>query len=198
MIATRFRSIVMVGGCAAAALGFYLISQTVASERAAVEQLDRQIEMARIDIRKLQTEIGTRSRLPVLEQWNSSGLLLLSAPASNQYLHGEIELASFEAPVEQGAEIRPVSATIESGERAAPPAIVRVAAVTRPVPADPVAPATARPVERAAMVRPAAFVKPAQPEFKEPAKRTGLLDASLLSELSKTAEREKSRAKKLR
>ncbi|MGE3746705.1 MAG: hypothetical protein AB7G25_13540, partial [Sphingomonadaceae bacterium] len=69
-----------------------MISQRVASERTAVERLDRKILMAKLDIRKLETELGTRSRMPVLEQWNSQ-VLSLSAPSASQYLHGEVQLA---------------------------------------------------------------------------------------------------------
>ena len=60
----------MVASCAGAALGCYLVSLRVASERAALEDVETKIVLAQRDIRLLQTEIGTRGRLAQLERWN--------------------------------------------------------------------------------------------------------------------------------
>lgn len=92
-----FRGITMVASCAAAALGCYLVSLRVASERAAVESVETEIVMARRDIRVLQTEIGTRGRLAQLERWNVK-VLALSAPSADQILGGGFELARLVAP----------------------------------------------------------------------------------------------------
>ena len=70
MSARSFRSVFMVASCAGAALGCYLVSLRVASERAALEDVETRIVLAQRDIRLLQTEIGTRGRLAQLERWN--------------------------------------------------------------------------------------------------------------------------------
>jgi multidrug resistance efflux pump len=59
MSAASFRSVFMVASCAGAALGCYLVSLRVASERAALEDVETKIVLAQRDIRVLQTEIGT-------------------------------------------------------------------------------------------------------------------------------------------
>ena len=79
MSSRSFHSLFMVASCATAALGCYLVSLRVASERAALENVETQIVFAQRDMRVLQTEIGTRGRMSQLERWNAS-VLALSAP----------------------------------------------------------------------------------------------------------------------
>ncbi|MFL6830153.1 MAG: hypothetical protein ACJ8D5_05975 [Sphingomicrobium sp.] len=107
MSTRSFRSVFMVASCAGAALGCYLVSLRVASERAALETVETRIVLAQRDLRVLQTEIGTRGRLAQLERWNVK-VLALSAPSADQFLSGSFELAKlarpehkvdFEAPV---------------------------------------------------------------------------------------------------
>ncbi len=97
MSARSFRSVFMVASCAGAALGCYLVSLRVASERAALEQVETRIVLAQRDIRLLQTEIGTRGRLAQLERWNVK-VLALSAPSADQFLDGGFALAKLVAP----------------------------------------------------------------------------------------------------
>ena len=92
-----FRSVFMVASCAGAALGCYLVSLRVASERAAVESVETKIVLTQRDIRLLQTEIGTRGRLAQLERWNVK-VLALSAPTADQFLDGGFALARMVAP----------------------------------------------------------------------------------------------------
>jgi hypothetical protein len=92
-----FRSLFMVASCAGAALGCYLVSLRVASERAAVENVETRIVLAQRDLRMLQTEIGTRGRLAQLERWNAS-VLAMSAPSADQFLNGSFELAKLTQP----------------------------------------------------------------------------------------------------
>src|SRR3546814_18705961 len=47
-----------------------------------------------MSIRQLQSELGTRERLPQIEKWNAE-VLALSAPKAGQYLDGAVELAAF-------------------------------------------------------------------------------------------------------
>ena len=97
MSGRSFRSLFMVASCAGAALGCYLVSLRVASERASLEDVETQIVFAQRDLRVLQTEIGTRGRLAQLERWNAS-VLAMSAPSANQFLHGGFELAKLTQP----------------------------------------------------------------------------------------------------
>jgi hypothetical protein len=97
MSSRSFRSLFMVASCAGAALSCYLVSLRVASERAALEDVEGKIVVAQRDLRVLQTEIGTRGRLPQLERWNA-GAFALSAPAADQILRGSFELAQLARP----------------------------------------------------------------------------------------------------
>ena len=156
MSARSFRSVFMVASCAGAALGCYLVSLRVASERAALENVETQIVLAQRDLRVLQTEIGTRGRLAQLERWNVK-VLALSAPSADQFLRGGFELArltqpqhkvDFQAPVvlasapAPGPHKAPVGEpdTDDAGQPAAltPSALLRQASLkteTREVPA---------------------------------------------------------------
>jgi len=93
MIAARLSSVWQVAGVAGAALCCYLVSQSVASERAALDRLDRQIAHAQDDIRHLGTEIGARSRMAQIERWNAS-VLALQAPRPGQFVADGVQLAS--------------------------------------------------------------------------------------------------------
>ena len=97
MSGRSFRSVFMVASCAGAALGCYLVSLRVASERAALEDVETRIVLAQRDLRVLQTEIGTRGRLSQLERWNA-GAFALSAPSADQFLKGSFELARLAQP----------------------------------------------------------------------------------------------------
>ena len=66
MSAHGFKSVFMVASVAGAALGCYLVSLNVASERAKLEMVEGKIVNTQRDIRLLQTEIGTRGRLAVV------------------------------------------------------------------------------------------------------------------------------------
>ena len=127
--ARSFRSVFMVASCAGAALGCYLVSLRVASERAALEEVETRIVLAQRDIRLLQTEIGTRGRLAQLERWNVK-VLALSAPSADQFLEGGFQLArlgrpdpvqAVEAPVVLASAPAPLpqSAPLEEGESGA-------------------------------------------------------------------------------
>jgi hypothetical protein len=100
MSARSFGSLFMVASCATAALGCYLVSLRVASERAALENVETRIVLAQRDLRVLQTEIGTRGRLSQLERWNA-GAFSMNAPAANQLLGGSFELAKLTRPEKQ-------------------------------------------------------------------------------------------------
>jgi hypothetical protein len=100
MSARSFGSLFMVASCAGAALGCYLVSLRVASERASLEDVESQIVTTQRDLRVIQTEIGTRGRLSQLERWNA-GAFSLSAPNANQFLEGGFQLAQLIQPEKQ-------------------------------------------------------------------------------------------------
>lgn len=115
MSARGFGSILWAGAVAGAALGFYLVSLNVASERAQLEEVETKIALAQRDIRLLQTEIGTRGRLAQLERWNVK-FIRLSAPTADQFVDGGFQLAALVAPEKRptiGAPVVLASAPVE-------------------------------------------------------------------------------------
>ena len=107
MSVRSFHSVFMASAVAGAALGCYLVSLRVASERAALEEVETRIAFAQRDIRLLQTEIGTRARLSQLERWNVR-VLSLSAPSADQILGDKFQLARLIAPERKPAVEAPV------------------------------------------------------------------------------------------
>ena len=180
MSGRSFGSLFMVASCAGAALGCYLVSLRVASERSALEDVEARIVLTQQDLRMLQTEIGTRGRLSQLERWNA-GAFELSAPGANQFLQGSFELAKltqpqhkvdFQAPVVLASAPAPEPqkapigepATDESGAPAITPiGLLHQASLkteTREVPAK-TAMATPLPAETKSTDRPVTAAKPA-------------------------------------
>jgi hypothetical protein len=178
MSGRSFGSLFMVASCAGAALGCYLVSLRVASERAALEDVATRIVLAQRDLRVLQTEIGTRGRLSQLERWNA-GAFALSAPAADQFLQGSFELArltqpdhrvDFQAPVVLAAAPAPTPQaplgepeTDDSGASPARPgALLHEASFkteTREVPVKPVA-EMSQPTDGKSVERPVTAAKP--------------------------------------
>jgi hypothetical protein len=129
MMARGFKPVGWVAGVAAAALGCYMLSLNVASERAELAKLERSIIMAKGDIRTLQTELGTRGRLQQLESWNAN-VLALSAPTSAQFLDNELTLARFDQR-EQSIEERSVVHMASAPAPAAPQVRAKIEAPVR-------------------------------------------------------------------
>lgn len=159
IVATRLSAVWQVAGVAAAALCCYLVSQSVAAERAGLEKVDRQISDTRDDIAKLQTEIGVRSRQGQLEAWNRN-VLALQAPRPSQFVANGLQLASLYGhrgqpalqldPAIASQQGSPTNVAYHPAPAAAPPPAA-------PATADAVAPVPQQPVLRAAnYVRPAA------------------------------------------
>jgi hypothetical protein len=107
MSVRSFHSVFMASAVAGAALGCYLVSLRVASERAALEEVEAAIVQSQGDIRLLQTEVGTRSRLAQLERWNASALEL-TAPSAKQILGDKFQLANLVRPEQRPAVEAPV------------------------------------------------------------------------------------------
>jgi len=149
-MARGFKPVGWVAGVAAAALGCYMLSLNVASERAELAKLERSIIMAKQNIRTLQTELGTRGRLQQLESWNAN-VLALSAPTSAQFLDNELTLARFDQR-EQSIEERSVVHMASAPAPAAPQVRAKIEAPVRYA-AAPAAPKPVQPlVHRASLV----------------------------------------------
>jgi hypothetical protein len=132
MMSRGFKPVGWVASVAGAALGCYMLSLNVASERAELANLERSIIAAKKDIRSLETELGTRGRLQQLESWNSN-VLALSAPTSAQYLDNAMTLARFdqrEPTLEDRSSVQLASAdtSARTAPQAAPQAPIRYAA----------------------------------------------------------------------
>ena len=181
MIARGFKPVAWVAAVGTAALGCYMLSLQVASERAELAALESRIVQTRQDIRALQTELGTRGRLSQLEHWNAE-VLALSAPVAGQFLESNLSLARFDvrqpAPAVE-SEVR-MAAAPGAPVAPAPAAPVRMASAEAPAP---------RPAPAAPQVRRASLETVAAPSAEAPrpavvqARSTSLLDAGTLSEL---------------
>jgi hypothetical protein len=163
MIARGFKPVVWVAAVGAAALGCYMLSLRVASERADLTSLQHRIVATQQQIRALQTEVGTRGRLAQLEQWNDQ-VLALAPPASGQFVQGA-QLARFEtrdaSPLDGEAVVQTASAETAP---APPPAPAAPPAAAAPQHAIATAPAVAAPAPlRQAIVQRASLTMPAQP-----------------------------------
>ena len=169
MSARGFGSVLWAGAVAGAALGFYLVSLRVASERSALEDVETEIAMAQRDIRLLQTEIGTRGRLAQLERWNVR-FIRLSAPTADQFVDGGFQLATLVKPTPKPAIQAPIilaSAPVEStvagpkltGDAVEPrqasrPVSEMIHVASYSVPPSPTVKAPAPPKPNAAIIRP--------------------------------------------
>ncbi|MEA2998303.1 MAG: hypothetical protein QOK17_136 [Sphingomonadales bacterium] len=188
MIARGFKSVIWVAAVGAAALGCYMVSLRVATERADLARVEGQILAAKRDIRSLQTELGTRGRMTQLEDWNSN-VLALSAPSSAQFVRDQVTLARLErhepTVAQQSAEIRMASADTAA---AGTPADPDVAAPTAPPkPAQRVVSAVAAvPPPAPALIRQASYT-PEAPLKAKPAPTATPAPASAKNKLADPA-----------
>ena len=197
MIARGFKPVVWVGAVGTAALGCYMLSLQVASERAELASLERRIVATQQQIRSLQTELGTRGRLQQLEQWNAE-VLALSAPVAGQFLENGIALARFDTRVptlEDRAPVRMASVETAPAQRARP---AQPTQLVRPAPRQAVgdvrtaqAPvALDQPlVRRASLATAEAQPGPIRPAATQP-RPTSLLDDGTLNDLRTAARAE--------
>jgi hypothetical protein len=201
MIAQRLRPLGWIAAVALAAIVFYLVSLRVAAERGALEAVDRQILVAQNDIRRLQTEFGTRASLRQLERWNGD-VLALTAPTASQYLDGEMALASLDSgstfdALDKGkasvqtamvsAQQRPtVPAAPTAREPVFTPAIVTIDKDESAAPE--------RRVERASMIQTVAYTPGTsgaeQPRAARRSQRVAMLDDGTLGDITRRAARE--------
>jgi len=97
MITTRFREVVWTGGVCAAALSFYMVSQTVAAKRAELAGVERKISATGQEVRQLRTEIDTRGGLAQIESWNQR-VYGLQAPGAEQFVDSSVQLVALTQP----------------------------------------------------------------------------------------------------
>ena len=97
----RLQNIMWILIVAFGALTAYLISLRVATERNAVQALERNIAHVRGDIRYLETEFEARANMRQLEQWNSKDYRY-GAPQVAQYLPDERALAHLQGVQSNG------------------------------------------------------------------------------------------------
>ncbi|WP_157215959.1 hypothetical protein [Flavisphingomonas formosensis] len=185
MIATRFRSVGWVAAVATAALGCYLVSLRVASERNKVEALDSAILDTRRNIQDLRIEIATRGGLNQIEKWNIS-VLSLTAPKAGQFLKGEMQLASLNMSPADTVQDRVGEPKDQT------PVGTKVIPVSYPAPAP--APASASPDQP--ILRSATYIRPAGDRVVDHVQKVALLDDGLLGELRHTAAGEKAGTRK--
>lgn len=88
----RLQSLIWIVLVALGALGAYLVSLKVATERNELMKVQAQIVRARADIRYLETEFSARASMRQLERWNQDDFLY-ATPTAQQYLGGERALA---------------------------------------------------------------------------------------------------------
>lgn len=200
----RLQNILWILIVAFGALSAYLISLRVATERNAVQALERRIYQTRADIRYLETEFEARANMRQLEQWNARDYRYV-APKAVQYLPDERALASLERMETNGDTYvaPPVMMAMAESEEAAPAAaaaaviaspapvqirddetVIRAASAkaaslkTRTAPAKDAAPPSAAPARLAKADKPVAA-----PDFvARRIARMALLDAKLLDD----------------
>ncbi|WP_088184753.1 colicin transporter [Sphingobium sp. Z007] len=88
----RLQSLIWVILVALGALGAYMVSLKVATERNELMKVRWQIAQAKGDIRYLETEFSARASMRQLESWNQHDFLY-ATPSAQQYLGGERALA---------------------------------------------------------------------------------------------------------
>lgn len=91
----RLQSLIWILLVALGALGAYLVSLKVATERNELMKVQAQIVRARADIRYLETEFSARASMRQLERWNQDDFMY-ATPTSQQYLGGERALANLD------------------------------------------------------------------------------------------------------
>lgn len=171
------------------AMMLYPVSLKVAATRSELAQINRQIDRTRDNIRYLESELAVRASMRQLEQWNAD-TFGYSAPAADQYLSNERQLASLDRlPRARGAnEVTPVLMAMVT------PVALPKSALAEPAQAKPAVKApAAKPVQLAqADIRSDAAPRLATTRRREQLKmiEDQLLAESTLADLKRAAARE--------
>jgi len=165
----------------------YLVNSYGAAEQAKLNATKAAILQAQRDIRQLETEFSTRANLAQLERWNGE-VLALAAPAPQQFLTSETQIASLGQPPSD-AQVQTAALVVPA---AAPP-IQAAAAEAGPAPRSVQAAATG-----SASAKPTAQQDDELRRLMKKAERQavamvgdGVLSASTIDDLRKLAKREK-------
>jgi hypothetical protein len=181
----RLQSLIWILLVALGALGAYLVSLKVATERNELMKVQAQIARARADIRYLETEFSARASMRQLERWNQDDFMY-ATPTAQQYLAGERALADLDGVQPNGPDY------------VAPPVMVAMVQASADIPAAPQAipasPAATQIRSDIAVIREAhaadnvdKIAKPAKRSAEEKAKADA--DASKPNPVARRAER---------
>ncbi|MGC4251141.1 MAG: colicin transporter [Sphingobium sp.] len=181
----RLQSLIWVLLVALGALGAYLVSLKVATERNELMRVRAQITRANGDIRYLETEFSARANMRQLERWNQDDFRY-ATPSAQQYLAGERALAHLDGVQPNGPDY------------VAPPVMVAMVQTPADLPSAaqpaPASPAATQIRSDIAVIREAhaadnveKLAKPAKPTHAEKAKRDA--DTSRPNPVARRAER---------
>ncbi|SCW40266.1 hypothetical protein SAMN02927924_00458 [Sphingobium faniae] len=181
----RLQSLIWVLLVALGALGAYLVSLKVATERNELMRVRAQVARANGDIRYLETEFSARANMRQLERWNQDDFRY-AAPSAQQYLAGERALAHLDGVQPNGPDY------------VAPPVMVAMVQTPADLPSAaqpaPASPAATQIRSDIAVIREAhaadnveKLTRPAKPTPAEKAKRDE--DVSRPSPVARRAER---------
>lgn len=206
----RLQSLIWILLVALGALGAYLVSLKVATERNELMKVQARIVRARADIRYLETEFSARASMRQLERWNQDDFMY-ATPTAQQYLAGERALAHLDGVQPNGPDyVAPpvmvamvqTPADLPSAPQAAPasPAATQIRsdiAVIREAHAADNVEKIAKPAKRSAEEKAKADADTSRPNpVARRAERMAMLDAKLLDDstigdISARAAREK-------
>jgi hypothetical protein len=192
----RLQSLIWILLVALGALGAYLVSLKVATERNELMRVQAQITRARADIRYLETEFSARASMRQLERWNQDDFMY-ATPTAQQYLAGERALAHLDGVQPNGPDyVAPpvmvamvqTPADLPSAPQAAPasPAATQIRsdiAVIREAHAADNVDKIAKPAKRTAEEKARADADVSKPNpVARRAERMAMLDAKLLDD----------------
>lgn len=165
----------------------YLVNSYGAAEQARLNATKSAILQAQRDIRQLETEFNTRANLAQLERWNGE-VLALAAPAPQQFLANEAQLASLDQPG-MGAEVQTAALVVPAGAPPVQPVAAAVVADAKPAQGVAQAPAAVKAVAQADGEL-GKLMKKADRQ-RVAMVGGGVLSASTMDELQQLAKREK-------
>lgn len=192
----RLQSLIWILLVALGALGAYLVSLKVATERNELMRVQAHIALARADIRYLETEFSARASMRQLERWNQDDFMY-ATPTAQQYLAGERALAHLDGVQPNGPDyVAPpvmvamvqTPADLPSAPQAAPPSpaatqIRSDIAVIREAHAADNVDKIAKPAKRSAEEKAHADADVSKPNpVARRAERMAMLDAKLLDD----------------
>ena len=171
----RLQSLIWVILVALGALGAYMVSLKVATERNELMFVRAQIARTKSDIRYLETEFSARASMRQLERWNQDDFMY-ATPTTQQYLGGERALAHLDGVQPNGPDY------------IAPPVMVAMVETPADLPSAPQkapeSPAATQIRSEIAVIR-EAHAADAVDKLPKPARRTPAAQAKVDADVSK-------------